>query len=249
MKSVSPDSTCDSVIDKLKEVFDENTISVIEEETRGQAENDEWFRQRKGRITASSFFSVVHFRYTESDENYISRQVMGQRTALNTPSVSFGRENEPVARQLYFTNYNKNHRKASLRLCGLYVDHINPYLGASPDGIVSCQCCGEGLIEIKCSYSYQNTTPREGACLDHHYHVYLDENDNVRLKPGSSWYVQIQGQLGVCGKKWCDFILFTRKDFIVDRIYFDHEIYSQIVQASRKFFDRYIVKALHATSE
>ena len=36
---------------------------------------------------------------------------------------------------------------------GFYVNLSFPHLGASPEGIVSCACCGEGLLEIKCPYS------------------------------------------------------------------------------------------------
>ena len=36
---------------------------------------------------------------------------------------------------------------------GLHVNPSFPHLGASPDGIVSCCCCGKGLLEIKCPYS------------------------------------------------------------------------------------------------
>lgn len=82
-------------------------------------------------------------------------------------------------------------------LSGLHIDELHPFMGASPDGLISCKCCGEGLLEIKCSYMFQNKTPHE-ACTDHHYHVYLDQNNSVRLKESSSWYTQIQGQMGVC---------------------------------------------------
>ena len=90
---------------------------------------------------------------------------------------------------------------------------------------------------------HQNKTPQE-ACNDHHYHVYLDENRNVRLKTSSSWYIQVQTQLGVCQKPWCDFILFTKKGFIVDRIYKDSELYESIVARREKFFFHFIAHAL-----
>ena len=32
---------------------------------------------------------------------------------------------------------------------GLWINKDFPYLGASPDGIVSCDCCGIGMFEIK----------------------------------------------------------------------------------------------------
>lgn len=86
-------------------------------------------------------------------------------------------------------------------------------------------------------------TPHE-ACLDHHYHVYLNENNSVKLKESSSWYIQIQGQMGVFKKQWCDFILYTRKGIAVDRIHFDSHLYEKIVYTSKKFYEKYIVKAL-----
>ncbi|XP_069116847.1 uncharacterized protein [Argopecten irradians] len=241
-KEVKPESTED-FIRELRNTFNCETIRDIEEATRGQSENPEWFSHRKGRVTASNFFSVMHFRSTDANENYISKRIMGKNTSVNSMSTSFGHDNEPIARQMYFNKYQQEHQKASLQLCGLFVDKDHPFLGASPDGIVKCKCCGEGLLEVKCSFMYKNQTPQE-ACADNHYHVYLDENDDVRLKPGTSWYTQIQGQLGVCGKKWCDFILYTKKGFVVDRIYFDAEFYRHIVEKCTAFFDKYIMKSL-----
>ncbi len=36
---------------------------------------------------------------------------------------------------------------------GLCVHPDFPYFGASPDGVVECDCCGRGVIEIKCPFS------------------------------------------------------------------------------------------------
>lgn len=83
--------------------------------------------------------------------------------------------------------------------------------------------------------------------MDDHYHVTLDENENVRLKIDSPWYIQIQGQLGVCHKNWCYFVFFTKKGFIVDRIYFDEEMYKNIVNKAGKFFETYIIPLLQAS--
>lgn len=58
---------------------------------------------------------------------------------------------------------------------------------------------------------YQNNPPPHEAYLDHHYYVYLEENNSVRLKESSLWCIKIQGQMGVCKKQWCDFVLYTKK--------------------------------------
>ena len=47
----------------------------------------------------------------------------------------------------------KKHKAFQLCDSGLVVRSDYPYLGASPDGVVSCACCGNGVVEVKCPYS------------------------------------------------------------------------------------------------
>ena len=136
------------LIDQLKSVFTQDVLKSIEVNTRGQSENPDWFTHRHGRITASLFPSVLHFKFGDSPDNYIVKSVLGERKSVNAPSLAFGKQNEPVARQLYFDKERPHHKSLKVENCGLFVDEQHPYMGASPDGIVSCSCCGEGLIEI-----------------------------------------------------------------------------------------------------
>lgn len=84
---------------------------------------------------------------------------MGSSSVIDVPSVKFGKENENVARQLYFVNYKMCHEEANLDPSGLHVDEIYPFLGASPDGLISCKCYGEGLIEIMYLYVSKQPPP------------------------------------------------------------------------------------------
>ena len=42
---------------------------------------------------------------------------------------------------------------------GLVVHESYPFMGASPDGIINCKCCGFGVLEITC----RETSFREKA--------------------------------------------------------------------------------------
>lgn len=66
-------SNPDIIFDALRSVFDKETMRKIETITNqdDQSENPEWYNHRKGRITASTFSSILSFRFTENDENYI----------------------------------------------------------------------------------------------------------------------------------------------------------------------------------
>ena len=47
----------------------------------------------------------------------------------------------------------QDHQSFILKQSGLLLDPANPFIGASPDGVVHCSCCGTGVLEIKCPYS------------------------------------------------------------------------------------------------
>ena len=43
-------------------------------------------------------------------------------------------------------------------------------MGASPDAILDCSCCGKGILEIRCPYSHcyetiQDAVQDKGFCL------------------------------------------------------------------------------------
>ena len=232
----------DDLISDLISHHDASTIASIEKLTRGQAENNNWYKYRKGRVTASLFSSVLHCRFTNQPSNYILDRVFMRKTAKSA-SLDYGRTHEPIARQAYTARYKKTHKKCKVKQCGLFIDKHYPFMGASPDALVECKCCGKGLLEIKCSYQFRLNHPQE-ACQDKDYHVFLDDDGAFRLKESSPWYVQIQGQLGVTGLDWCDFLLYTKKGFLTERIYFDKELYLTIVNKCEKFFTTYVLNEI-----
>ena len=75
------------------------------------------------------------------------------------PAVKWGIDNEDQARQQYGEEMSRSHESFSCKPSGLVVNPLYPHLGASPDGIISCRCCGTGLLEIKCPYSGNDSHP------------------------------------------------------------------------------------------
>ena len=47
----------------------------------------------------------------------------------------------------------------SCKCCGEGVLEVN--IGASPDGMVSCKCCGEGVLEVKCPFHIREGLPED----------------------------------------------------------------------------------------
>lgn len=227
----------------IKDNYNDQIISEIEKNTIGQPENVQWKKHRNYRVTASCVYKVMHCNIANlTKDHYLVKDFFGTNISFHTPHTDFGIQMEQVARNQYFDNFKRNHKKSEIRECGLFVCKDHPFLGASPDGIVKCKCCDERLVEIKCSSKYQDLKPIEVANLNT-YHVF-NENGEVKVKPKSPWYVQMQTQMGVCNKKQCDLVFFTRKGIAVDTIDFDPVLYNEIVDSCQLFFETVINKFL-----
>ena len=42
-----------------------------------------------------------------------------------------------------------NHHNFKVEESGLFLSTEYPFVGASPDGLVKCACCNDGICEIK----------------------------------------------------------------------------------------------------
>ena len=60
-----------------------------------------------------------------------------------------------------------------------------PYIGATPDGLIRCNCCRKGVLEVK------------GALCIKHYPLLQKSNENSTLKRNHVYFYQVQMQLYV----------------------------------------------------
>ena len=52
--------------------------------------------------------------------------------------------------ETYVKTMKKKYQNFKVEQTGFYVHVEHPYIGASADGLVECDCHGPGLLEIKC---------------------------------------------------------------------------------------------------
>ena len=57
---------------------------------------------------------------------------------------------ESKAQMEYEEAMKMTHTTFKVEATGLHIKPEYPHLGASPDGLTSCSCCGDGILEIKC---------------------------------------------------------------------------------------------------
>ncbi|XP_070205985.1 uncharacterized protein [Littorina saxatilis] len=139
-----------------------------------------------------------------------------------TASMQWGIEKEHIALSEYEKMASKRHKHFQLDKCGLFIHAQFPFLGASPDGVRYCSCCGRGCVEVKCPASKASCTISE--CLEDPK-FYLENRDRARLslKEKHEYYTQVQLQMFVTKTEFCDFVVWTPKDLAVVKVEYDPE--------------------------
>eukprot|EP00057_Strongylocentrotus_purpuratus_P017583 XP_011672057.1 PREDICTED: uncharacterized protein LOC105442031 [Strongylocentrotus purpuratus] len=222
--------------------YSQEQVDAVEKQTRGQAENNQWAKFRAGMMTASNLKSVVTRQASLSDPASSRSQdprptikrLMGYETLNpNLQSLKYGRLMELVSRKTYETILKENgHQDVQVEECGLFIDRSKVFLDASPDGLVSCACCDEtGLLEIKCPRSIALDEP-SAENLDWLTVI----NGSSQLKKNHQYYYQVQSQMGITGRIWCKFFVYTQAGFHLKRIYYDIGMGTSAVDVVEQFF-------------
>ena len=107
-------------------------------------------------------------------------------------------------------------------------------MGASPDGLVidPSEQQPHGLVEIKCPARAEKLSLFDLCTKKEYKSTFCLQytNEKYQLKKQNNYYYQIQGQLHITRRSWCDFIVWTPSatidDLVVERIYYDDSFWS-----------------------
>ena len=135
------------------------------------------------------------------------KEIMERQFHAHTtvPALQWGIDNKPCARQQFLHNAQHEHFNLRYFPAGLFVNPQYPHLGATPDGIISCDCCGTGIIEIKCPYKHLDSHPTE--VNDDTFYLLQEPTGEIHLKKDHQYYYQKQGQLMLWEMQYCEFII------------------------------------------
>ena len=125
----------------------------------------------------------------------------------------------------------------SVQPCGLFIDPDHPYLAASPDGLVG----DDELIEAKCPYKGRTKRIKPGRMFP-----YLErKNGHLSLKRSHKYFDQVQGQLFICKRRLCHFVVYTKVSCKVIRILYDEEYCKEsLFPKLKSFYDKHFIKFL-----
>jgi len=188
----------------------------------------EWLAIRLGLISASRFKDVMTEPKLKVDREagnlsktalsymseLIAEIVTGSGIDLDTKALRWGNENEARALSEYSFSRGVNIDSTGIIIsdCGLY--------GASPDCLTALSA--DGMQEVKCPFNSKN-------------HI-----NNLVYGMDKDHMPQIQGNLWINGREWCDFISFDPRisgegRLYVERIFRDEEYISRLERKLNKF--------------
>lgn len=174
----------------------------------------EWKAARSGLASGSKFKDIDSEPRSKADKEagklsdkaytYLcelaAEVITGEQVEISGKPLDWGNEHESGACSLYEMS------KADVEHVGIILDDSKKY-GASPDGLVG----DDGMIEIKCPYNTVN----------HIKTVVSGEMPKEHMP-------QVQGNMMINGRKWCDFISYDPRikgkgKFFVVRVERDDE--------------------------
>ena len=151
--------------------------------------SDDWYAARCGKATASRFKDVMarlkNGAPAADRQRYLTELVVerltGQpATGYENAAMRWGTEQEAAARAAYEARTGIEVEETG------FVAHDVLMAGCSPDGLIDW----DGLIEIKCPFSSA---------------VHIDTLLNGMPAEHTA---QVQGQMWIAGREWCDFVSF-----------------------------------------
>lgn len=156
---------------------------------------------------------------------------MGYVEAPDVASLRHGNETEGDARRAFVVSEGQNHTNFKVEKTGLFVCPEKPFLGASPDGLVTCSCCAKAVLEIKCPSTCKGKKLRDPATK---LPSYLTKE--LQLRTTHHYYAQVQAEMALSGVERAFFVVYTGADINVETICFNAIFWSAAVAKAELFF-------------
>lgn len=179
----------------------------------------DWRMARLGKITASKIAAVMAkgkdgkpslTRAAYLTELACERLTQTPTVTYQSPAMLDGTAREPAARRAYAFQYG-----VTVEEVGFVPHPTIAESGASPDGLVAGT---DGIVQFKCPAPHTHLATIKGAPIDRGY------------------LLQIQWEMEVTGRQWCDFVSFhpdfpIQHQLHVRRVARDNAMIAEITEA------------------
>ena len=85
-----------------------------------------------------------------------------------------------------------------------------------------------GLLEVKCPASANDTLLKD-LCHKSNFFLNFSDTNNFQLKTNHNYYYQVQGQMHITKRAWCDFVVWSpcETNLHVERILYKPQIWEK----------------------
>ena len=217
-------------------------ISSIYQQTIDQSKSTFWINHRHGRITSSRFSEIKNLAekmqkdISYSCPEYLIAAIMGYEKPVVTWQMNHGINTEIHAKHKYKSLTRRFHKNMAYNDPGMAVFEEYPYLSATRDMEINCNCHGAGLVEIKCPATLIGKIP---SIENYSKHIEKD-GDKLKLKSTSPYYSQIQGQLASTDRLCCDLFVFSLQGNLTIRVKYN-DLYWKILLSDLRWFWRTVI--------
>ena len=71
--------------------------------------------------------------------------------------------------------------------------------------------------------------------------MHKGEDGVLHLPHNHSYYTQVRGEMAIMNVKWCDFVVYSNGEVIVDRIMADYDYWTELNDKLDNFYMQYVV--------
>lgn len=222
---------------KLQLSVSQHEIDQVERLTRLQSQCDLWRWIRLGRITASILRQCIHASPTivPSKMSLLNKICHPYRQNAGSEAIRYGRNNEPKAKKKFATHL-EDHRNIRLHECGIFIDKKLPFLAASPDIIMECDCCGRSTVEIKCPFrlSKRSQLSKVQSLSDLNYLVF--DGQCFQLNPDHEYFLQVLAQVHICDVSQGFFYVWSKNEQICIKLERNETMWQEACKKATTYF-------------
>lgn len=228
-------ASVDDVYVQIQTTYSKECIESIEKLTEQQADSPLWMLYRRGLITASIAYNIytrmntVRTKMGPHDMRPLLRTVMREQN-VQTSAMARGALLEEAAKEAYAAAQSC-HKNVQVKNSGLLILAEHPCIGASPDGIVTCDCCTSRILEVKCPLNLDKFKAKE-----------MTKDETLCLKKTSKYFCQVQVQMALAELTSADVFVFQDStNFLLFSVMFDESFFHAVVDRAVYFFKAYVL--------
>ena len=149
-------SRAESIYNNYLKSSTQNQYDNLTNITSNQSTSNKWMLYRCGRITASNSSKAFSMDLEKPAPSTI-KTIMQYYDNPKSDALTHGKKSEKLALKSYFEEEKVKHKNLKVETTGLHINANFPYLGASPDAIITCECHEDRLLEIKCPFKFKES--------------------------------------------------------------------------------------------